>query len=114
MKIDEAEYSSNVLYGKDLEDSIIAKIVSCERTVFDEGTKDERRPLELGVSSDELNGDKVFTLNKKNTKTIVEAYGDDTDKWTGKELRLTPVAAHTPDGIATTSIAVGIPKSKKG
>jgi hypothetical protein len=110
MKVPEQMYSSNVLRGKDLEDSIVATIKSVDTVTFNEGKDNEREALSVTVESEDLVGAKQFSPNQKNTAVIVGAYTDDTDKWVGKKVRLTPVASQTPDGKPTTSIAVGIPK----
>lgn len=113
MKIPEKMYNSNVLRGRDLEDSVVATVKGVETITFNQGTQDERDALSITVSGEGIEGEKQFSPNRKSLKVLVDAYGNDTDQWAGKKVRLTPVPSQTPDGNPTTSIAVGVPKSGK-
>ena len=38
----------------------------------------------------EVNGDQcIFNINKKNSEVLIEAFGHDTEKWIGKEAKVT-------------------------
>lgn len=107
MKIPKEKYESKILRGKDLEDTEIVTIREVGWTVFEEGTANERKAVSVTVDGP-VSGS--FALNMDNTAVIVGEYGDDTDKWIGRDIRVTPVASKKPDGTPTRSIAVGIPK----
>lgn len=110
MKVDEKMYSSNILRGQDIEDTLLATVQEVGTVQFDNDDGSKRDALSLTVTSEDLDKPKSFALGMKQTKVLVDAFGDDTDRWIGRKIRLTPVPSQTPQGKPTTSIAVTIPK----
>lgn len=111
MKIPKKQYESNLLRGADLKDSILVVISGAEPITFDEGEETERTTTSLSVAADVLGAEpKSFALGMRQTKVLVDAFGDETANWVGKEIRLTPVPSQTPNGKQTTSIAITVPQ----
>ena len=57
-----------------------------------------------------LNKDKGLILNKTNATAIADAYGGDTDAWTGKQIELFSMKVQGPSGLVD-GIRVRIPQS---
>jgi len=110
MKIPESKYKSNVLRGRDLQDSEIVTIKAVDTVTFNEGKADEREAVSVSVEGENAKGQ--FSPNMKNLKVLVDNFTDETDKWIGKEIRITPVPSQTPEGAATTTIAITVAKKK--
>ena len=72
-------FSSGLWKADDLEKPVYVTISGAKTHDFDDGTK-------LIVSFKD--SDKDLVLNKTNSMTIAEMYGDDTDDWMGKPLCL--------------------------
>ncbi len=71
-------------------------VIESVRTVdFDDGTK-----FEVTFSD----SDKKFVANKTNSKNIAMAFGDKTDGWTGKTLRLSVHQTPKGPGILATPV----------
>jgi len=79
MRIDEL-YPSRWLKATDVTKPVLATIRSVTIEEFDEG---ENKPI-LNF----LGETKPMVLNRTNSTTIAELYGDDTDNWTGKPVVL--------------------------
>lgn len=68
---------------------------------LDEGHKDEKDQwvFKVGVivgGSGEISVTKKFSLNKKNFNAISKVYGSNSDKWLGKEMRVTVIKVENP------------------
>jgi hypothetical protein len=112
-KLEKKQYESNILRGSDLDDMVTAKIVEVNMVTFGEGTEKEAVRPQLTVEVDGIEEPKIFAIGMRQTKTLVDGFkSDETEDWVGKTIRLTPVASQTPEGKATTSIAITVPKIK--
>ena len=112
MRIDESKYESKILRGVELEDSTVVKIEEVSTTIFNEGKDNEREAVSVTVSGEGIKS-KNFCPNMANLKVVVDAFGDETDDWIGKEIRITPVASTKLDKTPTKIIGISIPKAKK-
>lgn len=87
-------FSSGLWKAQDIAKPVYLTIADAKAHEFDDGTK-------LIVSFSD--SDKDLVLNKTNSHTIAELYGDDTDDWKGKPLCLfkarVPFQGRMVDGI---------------
>jgi hypothetical protein len=81
MKMSEA-FPSNWLKASDLQGHTIKVQI---KDVVLEDVGDGEKPILTFIGKD-----KGLVLNKTNANMIVDAYGDDTDNWTGKDLEIFP------------------------
>ncbi len=110
MKIDEEllpnkNGTGDILKGKDLNGVTTAKIVGAEAKDFN-----GKKALQLTVSyrdnATKQNSTKKFSIGKNKIQLLVDTFGDETDKWNGKEILLVPNKTVTPDGVPTVAINV--------
>lgn len=71
----------------------IVTIQTVERTTL---TSKDGKAKETYIEKFEEH-EESFTLNKGNTKTQVELFGDNTDEWIGQKVKLIIVQAHNPN-----------------
>lgn len=81
MKINEM-FPSKYLAAADLKGKVVA--VTMMQVVMEKIGKDERPVLYF------VGANKGLVLNKTNGTTISQAFGDDTDAWTGKNIEIFP------------------------
>ena len=56
---------------------------------------------------------KKFNLNKTNSKAVVELYGDETDSWVGKLMKIASIKVRNPQsGAMVDSIALEKPDAQ--
>lgn len=102
MKISE-EFPSKYLKAADLKDrNVLVVMANVEK---EEIGKDMKLILYFKGK------DRGLVLNKTNSNSIVEAYGDDTDDWFGKELVLFPVMTDF-QGKSVEAVRVRAPQAK--
>lgn len=83
MKLSDA-FPSNFLKAEDLNGKSV--VVAISKVEFDTIGKDSKEGRKLIVS---FSGkEKKMVVNKTNAKTIEKLYGDDTDNWIGKSIKL--------------------------
>ena len=75
--------SGRFLNAEDVTDQELAKIVNEGEAV--ESQFGARLQIGLKIASGE---DKILTLNPTSKNALIEAYGDDTKDWAGKEARV--------------------------
>ena len=81
------ESTSNFLKAADLKGNTIRLIITeVGQHTFDEGTPKAKTQIVLSFKDKE----KKLGLNVTNARTIAEQLGDDTDNWTGKEIKIYP------------------------
>lgn len=102
MRISEA-FPSNYLKASDLQDRTIQVRMS---HVEMEKIGDDTKPVLFFVGKE-----RGLVLNKTNSKTIVSAYGDDTDKWSDKPLILFPAMVDFR-GESVIAIRVRVPQTR--
>lgn len=83
MKLSDA-FPSNFLKADDLNGKSV--VVTISEVEFDQIGKDNKEGKKLILSF--RGKDKKMVVNKTNAKTIEKLYGDDTDGWIGKPIKL--------------------------
>ena len=100
--------NESILRGADVKKMgplLKASIVSSEMFTFPSG--DTARKLTISYKNGGTSYTKNFTLNKTNVKTLVDAYGKDTDEWVGESITLTTSEKNNPEtGDVVDSIVV--------
>lgn len=81
MRMSEA-FPSNWLKASDLQGRTVKATI---KDVVMEDVGDGEKPIVTFVGKD-----KGLVLNKTNANMIVDAYGDETDTWAGKEIEIFP------------------------
>ena len=85
VKVNEELTASEFVKIDDVPKAITVKIVGkAEQVTTEFGDR-------INISVKLRGGEKVLTLNKTSLKRVCTAYTDETDKWTGKSLRLKPI-----------------------
>ena len=85
-------YSGNFLKAEDCKGGEICEFLDAgemEEITSPEGKTKEVRNFQIlyNVGKDEQ--EKTFTPNKSNGNILIEAFGEETEKWTGKQFRIT-------------------------
>ena len=88
-KIEKSEYESTLLKSKDLEDDVVTTSITGYELID--------LPQTGPTHSIKLKGyEKPMALNKTNLKAIIDLYGDETEAWTGKVIKLVKSMANNP------------------
>ena len=92
VKIDKSKYAGNFLKASDLdEDSVLVKIKNFGVVEYEfNGEKQVRDCLYMEGYEQPLG------LNKTNLKMLVELFGDETEAWKGKAIRMRKETANNP------------------
>jgi hypothetical protein len=104
MRINEA-FPSRFIKAGDLADGVLRariKKVAWEMVGTDE------RPVMTFVGQS-----KSMPLNKTNFRTIADAYGDESDDWTGKEIDVYSTRVSDPTGRLVDGLRVRVPAMRK-
>ncbi|MEM3265640.1 MAG: hypothetical protein QXH07_06780 [Thermoplasmata archaeon] len=103
----------NVLRARDIAGELIdttIKQVGSREFKHPDGTVQEKRTLTVAINGE----DKSFVLGGDNIATVVAAYGRDTTKWIGKEIRISTAPKMNPlTKEKVLGLIISIPKKKE-
>ena len=81
-------FSGNYLKAEDCKGGEICEIID-EGEITEIVTPEGKTKAVLNLQVTFNDGEKIYTPNKSNGNILVEAYGDDTEKWVGKRFKIT-------------------------
>jgi len=108
----EIKDSNSFLRAKDVkEGDIVVLLNEGEVRDADFGTGKSRKVVEFEVEHNKIN--KTWTTNKTTLKNFVKAYGDDTNKWIGKKVKLSLVKVNVRGEIKDSIVGFALQEKEE-
>jgi len=108
----EIKDSNSFLRAKDVKEGDVVVLLNAgEVRDADFGTGKSRKVVEFEVEHNKIN--KIWTVNKTTLKNFIKAYGDDTNKWVGSEVKLSLVKVNVRGEIKDSIVGYALQEKEE-